>query len=326
MFKQLRYDNLSSAVRKVLRGYRREETERFVAFRSHWQYDASFCTPGKGHEKGGVEAEVGYFRRNHLVPVPEVESLEAFNAYLLAACRADLARVIDPHTLSVGQRLSQERGALLPLQAEDFDISEEQFCRVDGKGCVQVRTNWYSTPLLPGCQVRVRVWPTTVSIWHAGGEVACHERCYGRRQQILNLEHYLEALVHKPGALAGSTPLAQWRAAGRWRPGHDRFWTLLMERHGQQAGTRQMIALLQQGRTYGYERLTQAIDQALACGVHDAGAVCYLLSAPVLEPPAPVSVAELGLDDVPGVRRALPTVSEYDQLLGAAVTDREHAL
>lgn len=72
VFATLRYDNLTSAVRKILRGYRREETIRFLTFRSHWQFDATFCTPGEGHEKGGVEGEAGYFRRNHWVPVPQV--------------------------------------------------------------------------------------------------------------------------------------------------------------------------------------------------------------------------------------------------------------
>ena len=67
VFHLLRYDNLASAVRKILRGYRREETVRFMAFRSHWRFAAEFCTPGEGHEKGGVEGEGGYFRRNHLV-------------------------------------------------------------------------------------------------------------------------------------------------------------------------------------------------------------------------------------------------------------------
>ena len=46
--------NLSSAVKKILRGQQRELTARFIAFRSHWQYQAEFCTPGEGHEKGGV--------------------------------------------------------------------------------------------------------------------------------------------------------------------------------------------------------------------------------------------------------------------------------
>ena len=325
VFKRLRYDNLTSAVRKVLRGYRREETERFIAFRSHWQYEASFCTPGQGHEKGGVEGEVGYFRRNHLVPLPQMDTLEALNRYLLDSCRADLARVIDAQTLTVGQRLQQEQAYLLPLPAEDFDISEAQFCRVDGKGCVPVRTNWYSTPLSPPCQAHVQVWPTTVSVWYEGREVACHPRCYGRRQQVLNLEHYLEVLERKPGSLAGSTPLAQWRAAGRWTAAHDGFWSRLMERHGQQSGTRLMIELLQQGREWGYERLTQALDQALACGVHDAGAVRYLLSTPPLDGPAVVPLAAVEWAALPVVTRPLPTVTGYDQLLTGPVPHGEHA-
>src|SRR5882757_1080364 len=70
VFKTLRYDNLKSAVKKILRGHQREETTRFIAFRSHWGFQSEFCTPGEGHEKGGVEGEGGYFRRNHRVPVP----------------------------------------------------------------------------------------------------------------------------------------------------------------------------------------------------------------------------------------------------------------
>ena len=266
---------------------------------------------------------MGYFRRNRLVPLPQVETLDALNAYLVECCRADPARVIDPHTFTVGQRLEQEQADLLPLQAEDFEISEQQFCRVNGKGCVQVRTNWYSTPLSPRCQAHVRVWPTRVSIGYEGREVACHPRCYGRHQQILNLEHYLPALERKPGALAGSTPLALWRAAGRWTPQHGRFWSLLMARHGQQAGTRLVIELLQGGRKHGYERLTQAIDQALACGAHDAVAVGYLLNAAPFDRPLVVPLAGVELDDWPGARRLVPVLTAYDPLLTGSVANVE---
>lgn len=312
VFSRLRYDNLKSAVWKILRGHRREETQRFIAFRSHWQFEASFCTPGRGNEKGGVEGEVGYFRRNHLVPIPAFADVSALNGYLRQCCRDDLSRLIDPHPQPVGQRLTQEQPFLQPLQPEDFPIAEEQFCRVDGKGCVQVRTNWYSTPLAPRRQVRVQVWPSRVTVWHQGRDVASHPRHYGRRQQVLNLEHYLDALEHKPGALAGSTPLAQWRAAGRWGAAHDQLWSVLMDRHGQQDGTRLMIELIQLGREYGYERLTQAIEQALVCGAHDAAAVCYLLT---VAPHEGEAVAPLALDYPHGVLRPLPTMSVYDQLL-----------
>ena len=79
VFKRLRYDNLGLAVQRVLRGRRRKETEQFIALRSHYLFEAEFCRPGLAgaHEKGGVEGGVGRFRRNHLVPVPELANYEA---------------------------------------------------------------------------------------------------------------------------------------------------------------------------------------------------------------------------------------------------------
>jgi len=87
VFWRIRFDNLGSAVKQVLRGRRRVETDRFVALRSHYLFEAEFTRPGKdgAHEKGGIEGEVGRFRRNHLVPVPEVADLAALNRLLLAA-------------------------------------------------------------------------------------------------------------------------------------------------------------------------------------------------------------------------------------------------
>ena len=83
-------------MKKILHGYRREETARFIAFRSHWRFEAEFCNPGVdgAHEKGGIEGEGGYFRRNHWVPVPQALDLEDLNAQLLAACVADEQRRI----------------------------------------------------------------------------------------------------------------------------------------------------------------------------------------------------------------------------------------
>jgi transposase len=75
----LRYDNLKSAVKQILRGHRREETMRFIAFRSHWRFASDFCTPAEPHEKGGIEGEAGYFRRNHWVPLPQARDLDELN-------------------------------------------------------------------------------------------------------------------------------------------------------------------------------------------------------------------------------------------------------
>ncbi len=116
MFRRLRYDNLKSAVKGILRGHQREETERLIAFRSHWGFETEFCNPARGNEKGGVEGEVGYFRRNHLVPVPQVESLQELNQLLLAGCCADEQRRIagKPHTVGEAMRIESNTCCLWP--------------------------------------------------------------------------------------------------------------------------------------------------------------------------------------------------------------------
>jgi transposase len=110
---KIRYDNLKAAVAQVL-GFTRQrvETARWTAFRSHFAVDPFYCQPGLqgAHEKGGVEGQIGWFRRNHLVPVPEVESFELLNAMVDAWDVADEARRIGSRAHTVGELFAICRG------------------------------------------------------------------------------------------------------------------------------------------------------------------------------------------------------------------------
>jgi len=315
VFRRLRYDNLKSAVKKILRGHQREETERLIGFRSHWGFEAEFCKPARGNEKGGVEGEVGYFRRNHLVPVPRVESLEELNQLLLDGCCADEQRRIAGKPQTVGEAMRIEREHLLPLPAEGFELAETSFPVVDGKGCVKVRTNGYSTPLKPGTRTQVKLLSAYVEVWQERECVARHERSYSRGQQVLDLEHYLDVLERKPGALAGSSPLQQWRERGRWPESFDRLWQSLRERQGPQAGTRAMIELLTLGKRHGWDRLRKAIEESLALGCRDAAAVQHLVTANELVRSCTEPFELGGLERYD---RPLPEMQEYDLLLGSS--------
>jgi len=316
VYQRVRYDNLAAAVKKILRGHQREETARFIAFRSHWGFVAEFCTPAEAHEKGGIEGEAGYFRRNHWVPVPQAQDLETLNRQLQLACDEDQGRTISGREQSIGMALGAEHAHLLPLPAEGFDLAEVSFPKVDGFGCVRVRTNFYSTPLPVETRVQAKIYADRVEIWHEGAAVARHERCYSRQQQILELEHYLEALEQKPGALAGSTPLKQWRERGLWPAEYDRFWEVLIRRHGKQAGTKQMIELVGLGKKHGYATLRTAVARALETGCGDVAAVRYLLTAGT-SLPVPLAVGELG--ELARYDRPLPGIQNYDQLLSQEV-------
>ena len=316
VFRKLRYDNLTSAVKRIFRGGRREETVRFVAFRSHWRFEAEFCTPAEPHEKGGIEGEAGYFRRNHWVPVPQALDITDLNRQLADACRQDEHRMIGERQQTVGTGLIIERNHLLPLAEEGFDLAQISFPTVNGFGCVRVLTNTYSVPLPAGTTVQAKTYASVIELWHEGHCVARHERCYRRRQQILDLEHYLDVLSRKPGALAGSKPLEQRRQAGLWPPSFDRIWQALIERHGKQSGTRQMIDLLKLSRQHGHRKLQEAIESALAHGCYDAAAVYHLLNAAELRR---ASCESIDIGKLERYARPLPMMQEYDQLLGMEV-------
>ena len=53
--RRIAYDNLTTAVYKILKQGEREEQKGFVALRSHYLFESRFCTPGQGNEKGRVE-------------------------------------------------------------------------------------------------------------------------------------------------------------------------------------------------------------------------------------------------------------------------------
>jgi transposase len=314
VFHTLRYDNLTLAVKKILRGRQREETERVIAFRSHWGFRSEYCNPARGNEKGGVEGELGWYRRNFLVPVPEAGDLAGLNALLLEKCRASQQRIITGRMMTVAAAMAQERPHLLPLAGERFALEEIVYPVVDGKGCVRVKTNWYSTPLDAGARAMVKVWPSHVEVYRDFECVARHQRCYGRGHQLLNLEHYLDVLEKKPGAMAGSTPLQQWRAAGRWPECLDSMWKKLESRHGKSGGTREMIALVRAGLADGWDGLIGAVEEALRLGVTDAAAVMHILRMP--DPEERRRYALQLAEELAEFERPLPVMDEYDLLLG----------
>jgi transposase len=316
VFERVRFDNLTSAVKQVLRGRRRVETDRFVALRSHYLFESQFTTPGPegAHEKGGVEGEVGRFRRNHLVPVPAVASLGELNALLLAGCEADLRRRIVGRAETVGEAWQVERALLRALPGEPFDATETVAPRVDAKSLVTVRQNRYSVPVaLAGLKVHARIGAREITISHAGAVVARHERLHGRFGTSAQLDHYLELLERKPGGLEHSLALAQERERGAWPAAFDELWAALTGRYGRSEAARQMVDVLLLCREHGPDHVVLAVRGALAAGAHDGRAVAVLARRAHTTQAAPLTDLQPRLA---ARARPQPDLTDYDQLLG----------
>jgi transposase len=319
VFAEIRFDNLKSAVKKVLKGRRRMESDRFVALRSHYLFGSQFTTLGVegAHEKGGVEGEVGRFRRNHLVPVPVVADLAELNTLIGRGCERDFGRRIVGRAETVGEAWTQERPLLRTLPAEAFDATETAAPRVDAKSLVTVRQNRYSVPVsLAGLKVSARIGAREITINHGGKVIARHERLHGKFGTSAQLDHYLELLAHKPGGFEHSVALAQERGRGAWPGCFDELWAALTDRYGRSDAARQMVDVVLLCRDHGPARVALAVRGALAAGAIDGRAVAVLarrVDTARAAAPSPLTGLEPRLATH---ERPEPDLTDYDQLLG----------
>jgi transposase len=311
----VRYDNLTSAVTKVLKGRNRTENERFVALRSHYGFDSFFCMPGQdgAHEKGGVEGEVGRFRRRHLVPMPHVDSLAELNELCAKGDLADDKRHIFGRSMTVGEHFALEQAELAPLPEEAFDVRLRSENRVDPKSRVCVRQCRYSVPVrLAGRRVTVLLGAETVDLYDGSKLVASHERAVGKGRDVLLLDHYLEVFKIKPGALPGSTALHQARTAGHFTGHHDDFYAEARRRLGDAAGTKAMVEVLLLHRSLPHHGVTAGIDAALRVGSIDAAVVAIEARRHLAKAANPVVAIEGAMRRYD---RPAPSLDGYDQLL-----------
>jgi hypothetical protein len=310
---RIRYDNLKPAVVRVLRGRDRVESQRFIALRSHYSFDSFFCRPGVegAHEKGGVEGEIGRFRRRHLVPVPVVASMAELNDLIAAGDAVDDGRVITGRPVTVSAAFAAEAAALLALPAEPFDAARLLQARVDNRCRVSVRQSYYSVPArYVGRRLHVRLTGHTVEVLDATKLVARHERAIGRYLEVLTLDHYLEVLKTKPGGLPGATALAQAKAKGTFTASHQGYWDAVRRTRGDAAGTRALIEILLAHRTLTASVLVAAMDRAITSGCLDPQLV--LIDAR-REPTNLAQVIPIGA--LARYDRPSPSLAAYDQLL-----------
>ena len=337
--RHIRYDNLKPAVNRVCFGRTRIESQRWTAFRSHYGFDAFYCMPGieGAHEKGGVEHEGGRFRRTHLVPVPEVDTLAELNERLAEIDAGEDSRHVHGSNTSIGFDFAVEQERLVALPEDDFDCGITLTPTVRRDSRIVVRQSYYSVPArFIGRQIRVSLRANELLVFDRNEVVARHPRLTRRHHYRDDLDHYLEILMIRPGALAGSTGLAQARAAGTFTAVHDAFWAAARTAHGDAAGTRVLIEVLLLHRRMSHEAVLAGITAALQAGSNSPELVA--IEARNAERPAGVLLSDEDLteadrdvpaDDgvgnvitlptrrpaIPEDTRPVPSVAAYDQLL-----------
>jgi transposase len=312
--RRLSYDNLKVAVYEVLTGRERTEQEAFTLFRSHYLFDSRYCTPGQGHEKGGVEHIVGYTRRKFLVPLPEVESFEELNDYLLARCLSEDRRTVQGQPYPIGEMWAEEQPYLLPLPEYDLaccvtrEVALNPYCQV------VFETNRYSVPADKAYPVlTLRAFPFVVEVLHGDEVLARHARCYDHAQDIIDPLHYLPLLVQRPGAFEHAQSIRRWRE--EWPPAYEQLLKRLQGRFAHHDAIRQFVRVLNLNREYDAGVVEQAVTEALELNCSHFEGVQWCLNQLVDPPPVPVSLDLSTRPHLADIGQQPLDLSSYDHLL-----------
>ena len=344
---KIRYDNLKAAVASVI-GFSRQrvEADRWTAVRSHYGIEAFYCQPGiQGAREGRRRGA------DRLVPTqpprPHPRSrlprrAQRYGRRLGRSRRRPADRVPRPH----GRGTLRHRAAT-PRAPSDRAVRDRPLVhpRVDRYAQVTVRMNKYSVPArMVGRQARVLLNASDLVVFDGRTEIARHERLMTKGSTRVDLDHYLEVLLRKPGALPGAKALEQARASGRFTPVHDAWWAAACKAHGDADGTRALIEVLMLHRHLPHDHVVAGLATALRAGALTADAVALearkyndtadggaddttadhqsLMSGDRArgegEIPAVRSLTERRLRaHIPADTRPLPSVEKYDQLLAS---------
>lgn len=271
------FDNLTPAVRRVLKGRDRELQREFERFQAHYGFRAQFCSPGKGNEKGGVERDVRTTEQEVFAPIPVVAGRAGTQALLDAHSARELTRTVRGSDRSIGEMFEQEQSRLLPLPAVRFEAATTRTARVTNLSWVQIGTNFYSVPVsFAGDEVTVKTFAEVVVVL-AGvhGEIARHARSYGHSKMVLALEHYLPLLERKHRGLDRAVPVQQWldSVPSCWRS----LLAAMRQRAGEVDGSRGFVEVLKLTGKHDVTALTEAVAKALAANSATPTAVRYFL-------------------------------------------------
>lgn len=315
VFSEIVYDNLSTAVKKVLKGRSRIEQSAFTSFRTYYNYKASFCNICKGNEKGGVERMIGFVRRNFLTPIPKCKNFEEVNNVLLNQCQNYDSHKIIGRKGTISFLFDEEKKKLIGVPKTPYNNYKLIETKVDKYLTVCLQNNRYSVPPeYKNKKVTVELGLYDVRITLKNKLIAKHERSFRKDKWILDPWHYMEILEYKSRAFKSSRVLTT--IENEWDPVVKKMWHLQIEKRGEIEGTKETIKILLYFKTKSYSEMVATLELAIETNAISQERIKLLfetLDEPVLR------IEDANIDKIKAISNfSIPSVDveKFDQLSG----------
>ena len=205
-----------------------------------------------------------------MVPLPEFDTLDELNAYILEKCRVDDERTVSGQSEPISVAWQKERELLLPLPARPFDPAVQQTAMVNSYCTVPFKNNHYSVPpRYVGKVLTIRSYWNRVEIGTGLEKIAVHSRSYGKDEYILCPEHYLDLLERRPHAIPYARPLVQHE----WPGGYWNFYQKMVASVGPGQAGRDFIRILRCHVKYGGALVSNVLARVAESGTCNADMV-----------------------------------------------------
>jgi len=310
--KRITYDNLSSAVKKVLSGINREEQDRMLYLKSFYGFETNYCAVAKGNEKGSVESSVGFFKRRFLGSHQEFKDFDCLKEHLANACITQLdTKHYRKKSQTIFDLLTQEQEKLSPLPEQEFESSLILSLKSNKSSMISYDGVSYSIPS-DYCQkelsVKVRAFDL-IFVNAKNEEIARHKRSHkALATEVYNFRHYLPVLLKKSRAFDKARCIKQSDFP-------KSFWDYLngLQKH-QKNGNREMVRILMLEKDYRLKDIFFAMDW----GIEHKTFSYDSLKLTLKEMSKEMRPVELVRKKYPKITEHDFNLSKYDELLGVS--------
>jgi hypothetical protein len=268
------YDNMKTAVDKVLTGKQRQVNARFLAMVSHYVFETTFCNPAAGWEKGQIEKRVQDGRHQLWQPMPSFPTLDALNEWLERRCQelwSETRHESEPGTIADVWR--SEAPSLMQI-SRPFDGFVEHSKPVSSTCLISFERTRYSVPApFANQRVSLRIYADRLVVVAEGKVICEHQRViershHGRGRTIYDWRHYLAVIQRKPGALRNGAPFLELP---------DAFKRLQQHLLKQPGGDREMAEILALVLHHDEQAVLCAVEMAVSDGAPTKTHVLNLL-------------------------------------------------
>ena len=196
-FKEGVYDNMRNVVSKFIGKSEKQLNKELIKLATYYGFSINVTNCFSGNEKGNVEEAVKFIRNRVFATKYEFDSFHEAADYLEESLKK-----------LNSTSLIEEEKKYLSFYRPKYEVASIESLHVNKYSFIQVDTNFYSVPdYLVGRYVTAKIYPNDIDVYCRNELIATHHREKSKKETYVDIRHYLNTFLKKPGALRNSTAL-----------------------------------------------------------------------------------------------------------------------